>query len=305
MQIGITATDVDRVIEEARTAERLGFDLVGCGEHLFFGAPTPNPFVELAAAAAVTSRVRLVSTVALLPLYPAALVAKMSASLDRVSGGRFELGVGAGGEFPPEFAAAGVDPASRFRRLDEGLRLIRSLFDGGPTTFAGEFASVDGLELDPPPVQPGGPPIWLGGRKSGAMRRAGRYADVWMPYMVDTGALRRTLTEVREHAVAAGRPDTSVTGALFVWACVDEDGDRARRVGTATVSKGYRQDFTGLAERYLALGTPQEVAARLVEFAGAGATRVLVQPACPPEERRAMVEALAGAVLPLVRSAVR
>ena len=301
MQVGIATTDVDRVMEEAREAERLGFDLVGCGEHLFFAGPTPNPFVQLAAAAAVTSRIRLVSSVALLPLYPAALVAKMAAALDRVSGGRFELGVGAGGEFPAEFEAAGIDPATRFRRLDEGLRLVRALFSGEPTTFAGEFASVEDLALDPPPRQPGGPPIWLGGRKPGAMRRAGRYADVWMPYMVDPRGLHRSLTGVREHAVQAGRATTAVTGALYVWLHVDEDGDRARRVGTEVVSEAYRQDFTPLADRYLALGTAQDVAERLARFAEAGATRVLVQPACPPKDRARMLELLAESVLPLVR----
>lgn len=301
MLVGIATTVVDQVVADARAAERAGFDFVGCGEHLFFHGPTPNPFVLLAAAAGATERIRLLSSVSLLPLYPAALAAKLAATLDRVSDGRFELGVGAGGEFPPEFEAVGVDPASRFRRLDESLRLIRALFSGEPTTFAGEFWTVTDLALDPAPRQPGGPPIWLGGRKEGAMRRAGRYADVWMPYLVDPNGLGKSLATVRDHAVLAGRAATSVTGAIYAWACVDEDGDRARAVGTEVVSKAYGQDFAPLASRYLVLGTPKEVTARLAEYAEAGATRVLIQPACPPEQRETMVELFAGGVLPELR----
>ncbi|MFC9833679.1 LLM class flavin-dependent oxidoreductase [Rhodococcus sp. NPDC127530] len=73
--------------------------------------------------------------------------------------------------------------AARFRRLEESLLLIRSLFTGAPTTFQGEFVSVDGLTLYPKPVQTGGPPVGLGARRPGAIRRAARYADVWLPHM--------------------------------------------------------------------------------------------------------------------------
>jgi probable F420-dependent oxidoreductase len=301
--IGIATTEIDHVVEDAKAAELAGFDFVGCGDHLFFHGPTPNPFVLLAAAAGATQRIRLLSSVALLPLYPAALAAKLAVTLDRVSGGRFEFGVGAGGEFPPEFEAAGVDPGSRFRRLDEALRMIRALFTGEPTTFVGEFATVRDLALKPAPVQPGGPPIWLGGRKEGAMRRAGRYADIWMPYMIDPKGLAKGLARVREHAIESGRAESTVTGAIYVWTCVDDDGDRARRVGTEVVSHAYGQDFAPLADRYLVLGTPQEVTGRLAEFAEAGATRAVIQPACPPAQRTAMVDLFAGHVLPELRPA--
>lgn len=155
MKVGITVDNPDTVVAEARRAEELGFDILGCGEHLFFHGPTPNSFAMLAAAAAVTSRIRLVSSIALLPLYPAVVVAKMASVIDCISDGRFELGVGAGGEYPAEFAAAGIDPGTRFRRLDEGLEVIRRLFEGGPVDFQGSYATLSGVALDPPPRQPG------------------------------------------------------------------------------------------------------------------------------------------------------
>lgn len=302
MKIGLTLHDPRRAVADAQRAEELGFDYLGSGEHLFFHVSTPNSFALLAAAAGATSRVQLVSTVALLPLYPAPLAAKLAVTLDLVSGGRFELGVGAGGEYPAEFEACGVDPATRFRRVDEGLAVIRRLFTGERVSFRGEFTQLADVALDPPPVRPGGPPIWLGGRKSGAIRRAGRYADVWMPYMVDPERFATSLRAVRESAAEHGRRPTAVTGALFLWACVDADGDWARQTGVEAVSRTYHQDFAPLADRYLLLGKPSDAARRLEEFASAGVRTVMIQVAVTSErDRERVVRTLAEEVLPQVR----
>ena len=303
-QIGLVLGDLDHAVSEAQTVEAAGFDLLACGEHLFFHGPVPNAFVTLAAAAGATSRIRLISSITLLPLYPAALAAKLAATLDRVSKGRFEIGIGAGGEYPAEFEAVGVDPSTRFRRLEEGLQVLRSLFTCERVSFEGEFTTLREVALDPPPVQVGGPPIWLGGRKDGAIRRAGRYADVWLPYMVDPIRLRESLAGVRDAASAHGRPAEAVSGAVFAWTCVDRDGDRARRTGIDVVSKAYAQDFAPLADRYLVLGTPEQVATRLAEFAEAGADKILIQPACAPSDRGRMIDTLAEEVLPLLRPGV-
>src|SRR6185436_20785990 len=109
-----------------------------------------------------TERVRLLTSIALLPLYAPALAAKLAVTLDRVSGGRFELGVGAGGEYPREFDACGVPVAERFRRLDESLEVFELLSSGEPVSFDGAFGRLDGLALAPPPLQRPRPPIWVG-----------------------------------------------------------------------------------------------------------------------------------------------
>lgn len=301
VRIGLALGHADAVVEEARAAESAGFDLISSGEHLFFHGPAPNAFVHLAAAAGATNSIGLVSSITLLPLYPAPLAAKLASAVDRVSGGRFELGVGAGGEFAAEFEAAGVGLASRFRRLDEGLQVMRLLFSGKRVSFDGEFTTMRDVMLEPPPVQPGGPPIWLGGRKEGAMRRAGRLADVWMPYMVDPSRLRDSLGRVRETAAGAGREPADISGAVFVWACVDADEQWARRTGIEAVSRAYAQDFAPLADRYLVLGAPGQVAARLHEFAEAGAASILLQLACSQDARPRVIDQLAAEVLPLLR----
>jgi probable F420-dependent oxidoreductase len=298
MRFGITVDNPATLVDDARHAEELGFDFLGCGEHLFFHGPTPNAFAMLAAAAGATSRIRLVSSIVLLPLYPAPVVAKLAATIDVISQGRFELGIGSGGEYPPEFIAAGIDPATRFRRTDEGLYIIRRLFSGETVTFEGEFTAVPGLALNPPPLQRGGPPIWLGGRKPAALRRAGRHADVWMPYMVDPIQLRRGLQHVRDAASDSGRDPAAVAAALFVWASVDDDQLWARETGIRTVSAAYNQDFAPLADRYLLLGQPESVAARINEFAYAGAESVLFQIAANGrEDRRRIIDTIARLIL--------
>ncbi|NEK56467.1 LLM class flavin-dependent oxidoreductase [Geodermatophilus sabuli] len=291
------STDQTRTVPEARDAETAGFDAVASGEHLFFHGPIGNAFVTLAAAAGATSRIRLVSSLTILPVYPAALAVKLATTLDQVSGGRFELGVGIGGEFPAEFTAAGVDPATRGARADEALELARRLWSGGPVTFDGRFTSVPGLELAPGPVQAGGPPIWLGGRSDAAVRRAGRFADHWLPYMYTPEQLASSLVRVREEAERAGRDPRSVRGAVFCWGAVDEDRARGRELAIRGVSDAYQQDFTGLADRYLLLGTPDDVVARATEYAQAGADSLVFQPV-HGSVREAVVASFAADVLP-------
>lgn len=300
MRVGLALGSPADAVAEAQWAEDQGLDFVGSGEHLFFHGPTSNSFAVLAAAAGATSRVRLLSSVALLPLYPAPVVAKLAATLDLVSGGRYDLGVGAGGEFPAEFAAAGVDPETRFRRLDEGLMVIRRLFGGDPVGFDGAFTTLDDVTLDPPPVQAGGPPIWLGGRKQAAQRRAGRHADVWMPYLVDPDQVARGLAVAGAAAAEVGRGAPG--GALFAWTAVDADSDRARRIGVEAVSATYAQDFEPLADRYLLVGDPNRVVARLAEFAAAGVAQVLIAVAArDPDDRRRVLDTLVADVLPAVQ----
>lgn len=296
MRLGLVVFDADEAVREARLAEQLGFDYVAAGEHVFFHGSVLNPFVALAAAAGATERIRLLSAISLLPLYAPALAAKLVTTLDRVSGGRLELGVGAGGEYPPEFEACGVPLESRFRRLDECLRIFARFAAGMPVVDDGEYGRLDGLTLDPPPLQQPWPPIWVGGREAGARRRAARFADVWMPYMVTPEAFSRGLAEVR--AAAAGHGRNPVGGAIFTTVCVDADGDWARSTGIAFVSGLYRQDFSALADRYLAVGTPAQVAARLREYADAGAETAVVAIAAPAAQRERVIRTFASDVAP-------
>jgi probable F420-dependent oxidoreductase len=297
--------DQPAVGAEARAAEDAGYDGIATGEHLFFHGPHPNGFIALAAAAGATSRIRLLSSLTVLPLYPAALAAKLATTLDQVSSGRFDLGVGVGGEYPPEFEAAGVDVTERGARTDEALELFQAFWAGGSVAFDGRFTRVPGLTLQPGPVQPGGPPIWLGGRRPAAIRRAGRFADTWMPYMYTPEQLATSLAEVRAAAEQAGRDPAAIRGAIFCWGGVDEDAARSHREVAEGVGGVYQQDFTALADRYLLHGDPDRVLSRAREYADAGADTLVFSPVGEGERRREIVDLFTAEVLPRLRAATR
>ena len=302
MRVVLTLSfDQTAVAAEARHAEEVGYDGVAVGEHLFFHGPHPNGFVALAAAAGATTRIRLLSSLTVLPLYPAALAAKLATTLDQVSGGRFDMGVGVGGEYPPEFVAAGVDVTERGARTDEALEVLAALWSAGPAEFDGRFTRVPGLQLAPGPVQPGGPPIWLGGRRPAAIRRAGRFADVWMPYMYSPEQVASSLAEVRDAAEQAGRDPAAIRGSIFCWGGVDSDAAHSRQEVVDGVSAVYQQDFDRNADRYLLHGDPDRVAARVREYADAGAETLVFSPVGHGPRRREIVRLFTDSVLPRVR----
>jgi probable F420-dependent oxidoreductase len=289
----------------ASRVDEMGVDYLTCGDHLTFHADTPNAFITLAACAGVTRRVHLVSAIVLLPIYPAAVVAKMTAMLDFLSGGRFELGVGVGGEYPPEFELAGVPLAGRGRRADEALAVITSLLEREAVDFEGEFNRFTSATIRPRPIQRPRPPIWVGGRKPAAMQRAARFADVWMPYMYTPSQLARSTVQVREMAAELGRDPASVKSALYVYVGVHPDAAKARSDALSVLGALYQQDFEPLADRYLVAGSAADCRQRLVEFAGAGADILIVSFACPPGESPAMLERFGTEVAPELRALVR
>ena len=117
--------------------EGLGYDVLGCGEHVSFHGDTANGLISLSVAAGATTKIQLMSAITLVPLYPAALLAKMGAALDVASNGRFSLGVGVGGEFPNEFAACGVPVNERGARTDDALEVITRTWSGTDVTYDG------------------------------------------------------------------------------------------------------------------------------------------------------------------------
>lgn len=169
-----------------------------------------DPLVALAFAAARTSRVRLGVAVVNLPFVSPAHLAKQASTLDVLSGGRLDLGLGIGWS-PLEFTASNISSERRGARTAEYLTVLRTLWsDADPAAFEGEFYTVPESRMDPKPVQRPGPPILLGGAAPAALRRAGRLADGWISRSatrLDT--IGTEIAHVREAAEQAGR-DPSV-----------------------------------------------------------------------------------------------
>lgn len=297
-EFGVTLQSGAEPAAFARLAEAAGFDYLACGEHLAFHGPTTNAFVSLAFAAGVTSRIKLLSAVTLLPLYQPVVAAKLVASLDVLSGERFTFGVGVGGEYPKEFEAAGVPVEARGARTDEALDVIDRLLTGADT-FTGRFTSFSGVTIAPRPSRR--TPFWVAGRRAAALRRVARWGDAWLPYLRTPEQVAAGRAEIDAYARADGGSRWRGRTALFAFTTVDRDGDRARAMAEERVGRTYRQDFSAFAGKYLIAGTPAECVARLREYLAAGVDIVIFRIACPRREADAMLRLIADEVVPALR----
>src|SRR5579885_1963561 len=302
VDFGLSLSSMTTVPSLARRAEAMGFEYLTCGEHLMFHGPIGNSLIALAAAAAVTQKIRLMSTIVLVPLYgSAAMLAKMTAVLDVVSGGRYHFGIGVGGEFLREFEAAGVPVNQRGSRTNEALEVITRLWTEKQVTFSGRFNNFREVTIDPPPVQKPHPPIWVAGRQEPAMRRAARYAQGWLPYMYTPEQLAASIEKINQFGREHGRDLSSFRHGLFIFTSVYKDRERAREVAARQVGRNYAQDFTQKAGRYLLFGTPEDCVKRLNEYVAAGARTVVIANACPREDLDANLKLIAEEILPAFR----
>ncbi len=279
--------------------ERLGVDSLWVGGHIASRNPGWEPLAWLHRLAEQTERVTIGSAVLLLPLYPPALVAKQVADLDRVAGGRVVLGVGVGGEYPQEFSAVQVPLGERGRRTDEAIPLLRRLWSGEPVTADGPAYPMTDVRLTPPPVQPGGPPVVVGGRQAPAMRRAALLGDGWLPYMYSPRRYAESVAEIRRVATTAGRELDGFRWMAYVPVCVDADASRARADAAAFLGGTYRQDFDPLLDHVAAVGTAARVAGRLREYVDAGAEHLVLLPCRRDADQ---LRALFADVAPRVRA---
>ena len=202
-----------------------------------------DPMVALGFAAARTSRIRLGVALVNLPFVSPVLLAKQAASVDVLSGGRLDLGLGIGW-LPEEFTASGVGTARRGARTEEYLAVLRTLWDDAVSAFDGEFYTIPAGRQYPKPVQRPGPPVLLGGMSRPAMERAGRIADGWITSSrADLSAIKPAVETIQEAAANAGRGPVRIICRGVV---------RAGRDGSRLLSGGYdkiRADTAWLASQ--------------------------------------------------------
>ena len=247
--------------EVAVRAEELGYDSIWAGDHISYRNPILDVVVALSTFAAVTSRITVAAGIVLLPLRHPSVVAKEFASLDYASGGRTILGVGVGGESGPDFEAVGVSPRERGARTDDAMRALRALFSERPASYEGRFFSFAGISIEPPPAQPGGPPLWVGGRSEAAIRRAATLGDGWIPIWVSAERFAEGLAQLPGHVTPAVTLPAHVGDPLALYEHL-----RAR----------YSGDFSEhVVDRYCVAGTPEQCVARVREYIDAGAQHVV------------------------------
>ena len=174
----------------------------------------PDPLQVLAFVGAHTERLRLGTSVVVATQHPALILAKAVATLDRMSQGRVELGVGMGWQIE-EYRAVNVPYEGKGRRLDETIDAMRACWAPNPVSYSGTTVSFERVNVDPKPTQAGGVPIVIGGSSEAAARRVGTRGDGWFPYVVGPTEVAAGLETVRRAAEAAGRDPASIE--ITVW----------------------------------------------------------------------------------------
>jgi probable F420-dependent oxidoreductase len=295
--------DPDTARATAERAEAWGYDSLWNGDHVAFTVPILDPLLQLAQLGAFTRKLTLGTAVYLLPLRHPVPVAKQVATLDRLVGGRLVFGVGVGGEFPAEYAACGVPLRERGARIEEAIPLLRQLWSGESVAHAGRFYPIPPTRMLPKPLQPGGPPLWGGGRSPAALARLGRLADGWISYVVTPERYAESLGTIARAAQGAGRALASFGTGHLLFAVIDDSYERAWDAATEHLSRRYASDFRAAAKKYAALGKPADVAERVAAFVEAGVRHLVIDPVGRLEERDIQLERFAQEVRPLLGAA--
>jgi probable F420-dependent oxidoreductase len=266
------------VAEFARRAEALGFDRITTGEDLMDGNP-PRPTLlgipTMAAAAGATKTLRVMTGIVIAPLYNPVLLAKLVGTLDLVSNGRVDFGIGISGQRGTqiEFDAVQVSVRTRGRRTNEMLEVMKRLWTEEHVTHHGRFFDFEDVTLLPKPVQQPHPPIWVSGRSDAAMQRAALLGDGWYPYLFTVRRLQRTNEAIRQIAGEAGRDLTGFHWGLNQPTSISEDRSIAMAQAVANVGQRYvtpDRSAEDLAQALCIAGTPEDCVVGIQERVEAG-----------------------------------
>jgi probable F420-dependent oxidoreductase len=300
----LAAQEGDAARRQAQRAEALGFDSLWVGDHVAFHVPIADALSLLSFAAGATTRITLGTAVYLIALRHPTLTAKTTSTLDRLAGGRLVLGVGLGGEYPPEWEAAGVPVSERAARAEEAIPLVRRLWSEERVAHEGRHFRFGPVTLAPGPSPTraaggdGPPPIWVGGRAPAAMRRAGRLGDGYISHMCAPDRYAENLVTIAGAAREAGRDAVDFGAAAFLFTFLEDRYEDAHRKAVALLGTIYRRDFSEAAKRYVLLGRPADCLEQMRAFARAGCRHFVLAPLSDPE---AFAERVAADVLPHVR----
>ena len=277
-------------------AEELGFESAWTQESVLGASPQLSPIEAMTYAAACTERLRLGCVVFVSTLHSPVHLAKSLATLDQLSLGRLEVGVGTGGPGRP-FAAFGVDPHRYAARFTEGVTVMKALWTEPRVTFHGEFFQLENAPMEPKPFTKPHPPLWFGGASEPALRRAVRMGDGF--FGAGSSATDKFVEQVQivRRAVAeAGRPADSFPIAKRVYIAIDEDAERARNRMNAALEGIYGHRVPAI-EAAAVTGTPADCVREANRVAAAGAELILFTALF---DQREQMEQLAAAVLPKV-----
>lgn len=277
-------------------AAQEGIDHICCADHVSFaGGMGFDGLLQATALAMLHPTLPVHSGVYLLPLRHPVLVARQLADLARLAPGRFVFGAGIGGEDRREVSNCGVDPATRGRRMDESLNIVRQLLTGKAVTYHGTFFDLDEAVIAPAPAEP--VPIIIGGRSDVAIRRAGRLGDGWLGIWNSPRRFAEAVEMAAAEAARAARQDPPRRHAMQVWCGLARTREAARACLAPAMEAFYQLPFERF-ERYCPYGTPEDVAGFLAAYSEAGCTEFNLIPQSPDPDQALALTAAVRKLLP-------
>ncbi|MFQ5683505.1 MAG: LLM class flavin-dependent oxidoreductase [Candidatus Binatia bacterium] len=256
-----------------------------------------EPLSVLTAAAAVTERIRIGTSVLLAGLRHPVLLAKTVSTLDFLSGGRITLGIGFGSR-ENDFTAMGVPFKGRGSRAQEAVELMKRLWTEERVTHKGRFFHVEDLTLGPRPVQTPHPPIWMGGNAEVALKRAARLANGYICGSSAIGNFPSVWEKICGFALAAGRNPQEIEKAGLTFLAIDDNRARAVDTCAAYLNRYYGQVRLDIEKHFL-VGPPEACAERIAGFFQKGLDTLMIGMARSDPKQ---LDLLGEKVLPLVKT---
>jgi probable F420-dependent oxidoreductase len=287
----------------AKRAEELGFDSLWAWDHMLLGSKNPFPFLEslstLAALSAITERVELGTGVLVLPVRNPVVLAKVTSTIDLISGGRLILGL-AGGWYEREFEAVGVPFSRRGRLFERNLEvLFRFWTEDAVSGEADEMVFKRAVMLPKPATRPR-PRVLVGGYVDRVLRRAGTLGDGWLAYFYTAESFRRSWGKVRSFAEDVGRDPDALHNLSQLVICVDDSFEEADRRARDFMDAYFdTPPWSEATQDHAVRGTPDQCAEQLAEHLDAGVRHIAL---VPTEYAPEQVEAVASDVLPKLRT---
>ncbi len=298
---GVPAAPV--LFEFAHRAEHLGFASLWLGDHLMFHIPVLESLTFLTALAARTERLKVGTSVYLMPLRHPTLVAKVTSTLDVLSAGRLIFGVGIGGENPAEFTANAINVRQRGSRTDEGIDVLKRLWTESHVTHHGRHYHLTDVTLEPQPVQTPHPPIWIGARSDIGLQRAVRTGNGWVSVTITPNRYQRSRQRLATLAEQHGRTLDGFVFAHYAFLYVTDDMEAGRKLAAAFLGRLYNQSFEGLVDHIVVVGPATLCVERLQQYIDAGVDYLILAPLCDAQEQVEQLEIYARSVVPHLRPA--
>jgi probable F420-dependent oxidoreductase len=282
------------VVQVARKCEEIGLHSMWALDRVVYD--NLEPLTLLGAAAAVTSKIRLGTSVLLAALRPPAALAKTVATLDFISNGRVTLGIGFGSR-QNDFSSVDAPWEHRGSRAEEQVAIMKRLWTGESVTHKGKYFSLENVTVGPKPVQQPHPPIWTGGSAEAVLKRAGRIAD---GYICGSSAIPQfpaIWEKIAGYAKAAGRDPNKITKAGLTFMAIDNDKQKAIDACAAYLKRYYGSVRLDI-EKTFVVGPPEACAERIRAAFKNGLETLIVGGAVPDLRQ---LDLLGEKVLPLVK----